>query len=357
MKKCARYTLGFLLMLALPLPASGQDQSPPAGEQAETLRVAKLMVVGDDNGGVVREFFGQVVARQTVDMAFQVAGQIVDLPVEEGARIEEGDLISRLDLEPFELQLEQAQLQADQAQRAYDRASQLTLSASPAAVEDAQTNAALADVALRNARVALENAELHAPFDALVARRYVANFSTVSPGTPVVRIHDMSELQIEIDVPEVLFQRAGQRADVTFLARFPTGAQTYPLEIREFTAEASTVGQTYKLTLAMEQTASVVALPGSSVTVIATLNDNKDALIVPGTAIRIGNDGSTSVLVFSPTGADEGRIEEVEVEIEPTRDGQFDVVAGLEPGTEIVRVGAQALSDGASVRRFTGFSN
>lgn len=343
-------TIAFLAAFALPL-------AHPAIAQDELVRVAKLMTVGDNGGGVTRQFFGQVVARQTVDLAFQVSGQVVQLPAEEGAEIAEGALIAELDLEPFELQLEQARLQADQAERAMERISQLTISASEAAIEDAQTAFALARVAERNAEVALEDATLVAPFDALVATRNVANFTTINAGTPVVRLHDMSELRIEIDVPEVLFQRAGQDADVELIARFPTGAQTYPLEIREFNAEASTVGQTFQLTLAMERPENLIALPGSSVTVIATLDAGDAFLIVPATAIRIANDGSTSVLAFSPTQGEEGTLTQIDVEVEPTRDGEFRIVSGLDAGTEIVRIGAQTLDDGQAVRRFTGFSN
>lgn len=342
-----------LLLLAsfaalLTIPSFAQDQP---------LRVAKLMTVGGETGGVTRQFFGQVVARQTVDLAFQVAGQIVKFPADEGAEIKQGSLIAQLDLEPFELQLQQAQLQADQAERTLDRLKQLTLSASEASREDAQTSFSLAKVAVRNAEVALENATLLAPFDALIASRNVANFATISAGTPVARLHDMSELRIEIDVPEVLFQRAGDGSDLELSARFPVGEKTYPLEVREFNAEASTVGQTYRLTLGMDRPPNLVALPGSTVTVLATIGANQPQLLLPSTAVRIANDGTTSVLLFTPADNGAGVLEEVVIEIEATRDGQFKVVSGLAPGSEIVRIGAQALADGQMVRRFTGFSN
>lgn len=329
----------------------------PAIAQDEPVRVAKLMTVGSDTGGVTRQFFGQVVARKTVDLAFQVSGQIVRFPAEEGTDISEGSVIAELDLEPFELQLQQTQLQADQAERTLERLNQLGVSASEVSREEAGTSFALAKVAERNAELALENATLQAPFDALVAHRNVANFTTTSAGTPVVRLHDMSELRVEIDVPEVLFQRAGREAKLELSARFPTGTQTYPLEIREFNAEASTVGQTFRLTLGMDRPSNLVVLPGSSVTVLATIDAGVPRLVVPATAIRIANDGSTSVLVFEPADDGVGVLDEVAVDLEATRDGQFRVVSGLEAGTEIVRVGAQALADGEMVRRFTGFSN
>jgi RND family efflux transporter MFP subunit len=313
--------------------------------------------VGADTGGITRQFFGQVVARQTVDLAFQVSGQIVEFSAAEGQEMAQGALIAKLDLEPFELQQQQAQLQVDQAARLLTRLNNLGASASEVSRQDAETQLALAGVQLRNAEYSLENATLHAPFDALVASRNVANFTTVSAGNPVVRLHDMSDLRIEIDVPEVLFQRAGQDAAVTLLARFPTSDQTYPLQIREFNAEASSIGQTFRLTLGMDRPSGVVVLPGSSVTVLATLNEGMERLAVPATALRIGNDGSTSVMRFVPDTDDTGTLEEVPVEVAATRDGQFNIVSGLEAGAEIVRIGAQVVEDGDTVRRFSGYAN
>ncbi len=325
--------------------------------QDDGVRPAKLMTVGANTDGVTRQFFGQVVARQTVDLAFQVSGQIISFPATEGQDVAEGALIAKLDTEPFELQQQQAALQVEQAERLVARLNNLGASASEVSKQDAETQLALARVELRNAEYSLENATLRAPFAALVASRNVANFTTTNAGTPVVRLHDMSELRIDIDVPEVLFQRAGQEAAVSLLARFPTSDETYPLEIREFNAEASSIGQTFRLTLGMDRPDDVNVLPGSSVVVLATLNEGMPRLVVPATAIRIANDGATSVLKFTPTDEEQGTLQAVDVEISATRDGHFMIVSGLDAGTEIVRTGAQVLTDGQTVRRFTGFAN
>ena len=333
--------------------------SAPEGAMAqdEPLRPVILMTVDDNEQGLTRQFFGQVVARQTVDLAFQVSGQIVEFPAAEGEVIPEGELIAELDLEPFELQLQQAQLQLDQAEGSFERLSQLTISVTEAQLEDAETQVGLARVAVRNAEVALENATLLAPFDALVARRDVANFSTISQGSPVVRLHDMSELRVDIDVPEVLFQRAGDGSGIELEARFPSSDTLYPLEIREFNAEASSVGQSFRITLALPEVQSVNALPGSSVTVLVTLRNDNPMIEVPPTAVRIGNDGSTSVMRFVPGDGDTGTLEEVAVSVAPTREGLLQITDGLAAGDEIVRTGAHAVEQGARVRRFAGFPN
>lgn len=348
MKLRILYSILIVFGLGLAVPVAAQDTAP---------RPALIMKVTSGEVGVTRKFFGRVVARQTVDLAFQVAGKIVLFPAQEGEVISSGGLISQLDLEPFELQLEQAQLQLTQAERTYNRLQQLTLSVPEARREDAETQFGLAKVAARNAQVALNNATLYAPFDALVASRSTANFSTIAAGAPVVRIHDMSELRIEIDVPEILFQQAGANANVQLLAKFPVSDKTYPLEVREFNAEASAVGQSFRITLALDPIEGLNVFPGSSAEVLATLISGNEPMLIPVPAVRIGNDGGTSVLRFLPTTDTLGTVEEVPVVIEPTREGMVRVIEGLNPGDEIVRTGAHAIEDGQTLRRFEGFAN
>lgn len=307
---------------------------------------------------VTRQFFGHVAAKETVDLAFQVGGQIVDIPIIEGEPVAKGAAIATLDLEPFELALDQARIQKDQADRALERFQKLQgNSVSQVTVDDAETQAKLAEIAVRNAERSLRDAQLLAPFDALVAARNVSNFSTISAGTPIARLHDMSELRVEIDVPEILFQQAGENPDVELFAKFPSSDTRFALQTREFNAETSQVGQTFRITLGMAPPEGLVVLPGSSVTVFATLRGGETALRIPGSAVTTTNDGTPRVLVFSPSGADDGTVQAVEVTIAPGDDGAFNVLSGLEAGQEIVASGAHLLSDGDAVTRFTGFSN
>ncbi|OZO45574.1 efflux transporter periplasmic adaptor subunit, partial [Pseudomonas fluorescens] len=88
-------------------PAFAQDPIKPV----------KLMTVVEGSADLDRIFFGKVVARQTIDLSFQVGGQIIDFPVIEGDVIKQGSLIAQLDQEQYALALEKAVLQKDQADR------------------------------------------------------------------------------------------------------------------------------------------------------------------------------------------------------------------------------------------------
>jgi RND family efflux transporter MFP subunit len=321
-------------------------------------KLVKLFDVVAVQSSVQRQFFGHVAAKETVDLAFQVGGQVVDIPIIEGQPVPKGGAIATLDLEPFQLALDQARVQKDQADRTLDRLKQLQGGAvSRVSVDDAETQAKLAEISVRNAERSLQDAQLTAPFDALVASRFVANFSTIGAGTPVARLHDLSELRVEINVPEVLFQQAGENPDVELLAKFPASDTLFPLEAREFNAETSQVGQTFSITLGMAPPLGMVILPGSSVTVLATLKDQAPAIFVPRSAILAANDGSTQVMLFSADTPDEGTVSLKPVSIAPSSNGFFMVTEGLEPGQEIVASGVNLLSNGDRVKRFTGFSN
>lgn len=322
----------------------------------EAPRPVKLMTVEAPSGEVTRQFFGKVVARQTVDLAFQTAGQIIHFPAIEGRIVPAGGTIAELDLEPFRLAVERARLQRDRASRHAGRLKKLRGSAATrASVEDAVAEAGLAAIALRKAERDLGHATLAAPFDALVASREVANFTTVRAGQAIARLHDMSELRIEIEVPEVLFQRAGRDPDVSVFARFPASGRLYPVEVREHSAETSRIGQTFRVTFGMTPPGDLTVLPGSSVTILATLRGAEERIAIPASAVSFGADGSASVMVFHAGEGDEGTVEARPVELAVGRDGAFRVVDGLFAGTEIVAAGTATLGDGERVRRFRGF--
>lgn len=342
--------LTFSTALSAALPAASEDAP----------RLVKLVSVGQNHTTLKRNFFGRVAARETVDLAFQVPGQVISLPVIEGMDVKRGDVIAQLDLEIFDLDLQTARLRRDQAERTMARLRRLAGStASQVSIDDAETELALARVAVKNAEYALDHATLTAPFDALVSTRYISNFTTVSPGTRIARLHDMSELRIEVAVPEVLYQASTSfdLSRVELEAKFPGGDETFPVELREFEAETSDVGQSFIWTMGMTPPEGRTILPGSSVTVVASLGSNGDTFVIPSTAVRLGTGGGPSVFLFDAGPEDEtGTLRAVPVEIRPDDNGRVLVTSGLEAGAEIVALGVSRLHDGETVRRFAGFA-
>ena len=85
-----------LLLLIAPVSWLGvgcSQQAPPA---AELVRPVKTLVVAAGEATQERTFPGAVEASRRVELAFQVPGILVKLPIKAGQRVAQGDLIAQL---------------------------------------------------------------------------------------------------------------------------------------------------------------------------------------------------------------------------------------------------------------------
>lgn len=182
-------------------------------------------------------------------------------------------MVATLDTDNFERAVARAELALSPAGR--ERAAQLAASnvASAVRAEDAKTAYELAEVALRDARAALEDATLTTPFDALVVVRLAANFSNVEPGRPILRLHDMSQVRVQIDLPERLFQAGIPPQAVDFTGEIAQLPAPVDLELIEYEAQTKTVGQSFLVTLVLPDLDIPTLIPGASMTVTARVDD------------------------------------------------------------------------------------
>jgi multidrug efflux system membrane fusion protein len=79
------------------------------------VRPVRTLVVTPGAETQVRTFPGRVDASRRVELAFQVAGLIVSLPVKEGQQVAKGDLIAQLRQDDFQNPLNAARAELDQA--------------------------------------------------------------------------------------------------------------------------------------------------------------------------------------------------------------------------------------------------
>ena len=89
---------------------------PPA-EKPVVIRPVRAMKIADTEDLEARWFPGRAQATQEVNIAFEVAGRIIERPVDVGDRVEEGDMLARLDPSDFQNELAAARAigQAGQA--------------------------------------------------------------------------------------------------------------------------------------------------------------------------------------------------------------------------------------------------
>src|SRR5262245_41342962 len=103
-----------ILLLLLPWLAACQDQAVSAVAKPE--RAVQVQRVAFANRDSAREFVGVVRARYESDLGFRVAGKIVTRVVNVGDRVQQGDVVARLDPQDLKLQVESAEAELSAAQ-------------------------------------------------------------------------------------------------------------------------------------------------------------------------------------------------------------------------------------------------
>lgn len=339
------------------LAAACGAPEPPA---AEPVRAARIEAARPAQAASVREFVGRVEARLTVDLAFQVGGRLADFPISEGQIIEAGAQVAALQTQDFERAVRTAQVQLQQARQNLDRVRTLHDRgiAADAALDEAQTAYDLRLVALDNARQNLEYATINAPFEGLVSRRLVDNFTTVAAGQPVARLQDVSELRVAIQVPESVLALVDETEPREMTARFPfLPDQTFALEFRELVAEPDRASQTYTALFALPGDIPANILPGmtSNVRIIIEPDGPVESTgsIIPVSALSPTAEGGFVVWVFDPR---EGAVTSRRVALGPVTGETVRVDEGLSPGEQIVTAGVNALYEGMAVRPLQGAS-
>lgn len=177
-------------------------------------------------------FSGSLTPVRQILLNARVAGEVTEVRAREGEAVASGTVLLRQDsrevgarlaqaeasVQSSRAELATAQEQADKfrtlARQQFFSRNELNKAETQVAVYQAQLRANQAAVAM--ARKELENATLRAPFDGMVAERLVEPGQLVMPNTPLLRVVDLTELELAIQLPsvDIAYVRQGQK--VTF---------------------------------------------------------------------------------------------------------------------------------------------
>lgn len=344
----------------------------------EIVRPVKIVTIDSDAAPQMRTFPGTVRAAARVDLAFQVEGTLVDLPVNEGQEVASGQLVARLDQRDFKNRLSEADGHRARAQAALDGANSeyerilRIQKMDPGATSESMVvarrenmNKAIAELqsaqaAARAAADSLGYATLSAPFAGIVSRRYVDNFQEVNAKQTIVSLDDLSSFEILVDIPEIVVALMTdpdkvRDSEVRGYAEFAgVPGKRYNLRIKEFATRPDPATQTYRVVLKMERPADAVILPGMAASVTSSISrrDMQGAFVIPAGAVYADAQGRPNVWVID---RESMRVAPREVTTgELTGQAGIQIAAGLQPGEMIAVSGVAQLRQGMQVKAFDG---
>lgn len=343
--------LGVLVLAGCKTPEPEAPPIPPPPVHVAV--VARTELVPTTEGVATLE------AARDATLRAEVPGRVLALLVERGQRVSAGAALARLDVGRTEVALGAASAQIAQAEAAVaqaERQRELTErlvergGAATSRLDDARDGERLARAALDAARAqqrvtrrGLTEAVLRAPFDGVVADRFVEVGELASPGAPMLRLVDTSSLRatVLLDPREALDLRPGARAQVEAHARAG----------ERFGASVERVGEvvdprTRRLPVEVRVTDPERRLrPGLSARVVVETGEAEPAIVLPSAAI-FERYGQSFVYVIDAEDVARRR----PVRPGRARAGQMPIDEGVEVGERVVVAGLERVVPDRPVR-------
>ncbi|MBQ0711595.1 MAG: efflux RND transporter periplasmic adaptor subunit [Porticoccus sp.] len=363
MKLRQTHCIQYRVLLAVTSIVLLQACSEPPEPEAEIVRPVKLMTLGADKAGITRELSGVVTVEQSVELGFEVPGRIIELPITEGDKVEKGALLARIDPTDYLAAYNGAKSNRTAMSSAYIRAKKIfdQGAGSQAEVDITLRDFQVAREQLKTAEKALQDTKIFSPFSGEIATKIVENFENVRSKQPVLLLHDLSHLEIEVIVPEQdvarvrrgfsLRERTTRVRPEVELSAIP--GQRFPAKFKSFSTAVDPVTRTYLVTLSFENTKEATVLPGMTAKVI--MHSPKDdvssveleGFLVPVAAVA-GNETGAAYAWHVDT--DTMQVSKVMVELGQLSGTDIRVLNGLQEGDRIAVSGVHHLREGMKVR-------
>jgi membrane fusion protein, multidrug efflux system len=137
------------------------------------------------------------------------------------------------------------------------------------------------------ANLQLQDTTLRAPYDGVIAERFVEEGQNVQAKQSIVKFQDVDELEIAVDVPESVMAANLQSADIVQLVAEISGAPgvRFPVRVAEMAQRADPTTQTFNVRVAMQAPEGISVLPGMSATV--TMVYRRASVLGPRTMVPI----------------------------------------------------------------------
>jgi RND family efflux transporter MFP subunit len=338
-------------------------------------------------GASVLDATGYVTARRQATVSAKITGKVRDVRIEEGQRVETGDVLATLDDSEAQVeadlrraqvaaaraQLAEAKAASANAEREYQRQQGLAERklVSIAALDSARTNAEtlaarvasqesavhVARESLEAAQVQLDNTIVRAPFAGVVTVKAAQPGEMISPisagggsiRTGIGTVVDMDSLEIQVDVSEAYINRVkpGQKVEAVLNA-YPDWR--IPASVIAIVPTADRSKATVKVRIALgEKDARIVPEMGVRVAFLESSPAAGGAappprgVLVPAAALR--QDGGKDVVFI----VKEGRAARRAVTPGGSLGDSRQVLGGVSDGDTVIVEAPAALKDGDAV--------
>ena len=346
-----KYLLTLPLILAIMSACSNGDKTADANEQQEKLPLVKVETV--NNREVIQEgnYTATVEPENINNISASSPNRIKAIYVDEGMRVSKGQKLVLLDdvnTSTYEMQVANAKANLENVQINYDRAVELlkigggtqqNVDQMQLQLTNAKNTLASAERNLRNVR---ENTVLVSPINGMVtARNYDPGDMTGS--MPIVTVAQVQPVKIVINISESELSKIkkGMPAEV----RFDTyGDELFHGVITMVSPTVDVNSRTFGAEVTVQNPDNRI-LPGMFGRVKLNLGVAEHVVVPDMAVVKQPGSGNHYVYVYN-----DGKVSYNKVELGQRLGDAYELLSGVDPGSQVVISGQSKLADGASVQ-------
>ena len=278
----------------------------PPSRNAAPVSVPVQRVVLQKGAHIQSGYAGLIAARRTSALGFERGGLVVDVTVDVGAHVHKGDVLARLDDRALRADIAAAQAGVRQAEaqrsiaastlkrqrvllaKGHISAQRLDEVRANLAASAAAEEVASAQVKTLQARLALS--QIIAPYDGVIAERYVDEGAIAAPGKPVLSLVEDGALEVRIGVPAV--QLASLHPGELY--NFSAASTPFKARLRGFGGQVERATQTDSAVFDIVSSQGAL-VPGQTARLALPVSLPQAGFWVPLNALREGRRGLWSL--------------------------------------------------------------
>ena len=321
-----------LLVIVCSFAACSSKKDPVKGKTPDKqTTIVDVLVAQPTTISQTVEANGTIVANESVQLRPEVSGRLIYLNVPEGAHVQKGTVLARINDADLRAQVGKSQVQLQLAKQNQERLGKLlAIQGVNQADYDAVVNqvASLeADIQYTNALI--EKTIIRAPFSGVIGLRQVSPGAFVTSNDVIATLQQTSQIKIDFTLPEdysnivktggtvqvVIDKAQEKKASAKIIAIEPqVNQQTRNLKVRALLEEGA-------------------GNPGAFVKVYVNASTNRNAIMVPTNAIIPGDQSNQLILVKS------GKAAVTDIQTGVRQSSNVEITKGVSEGDSVVITG------------------
>lgn len=311
-----------------------KDEAPPLS--TVTVNVEELKEL---TAPTRLEVVGTLEAIERASISARIPGQIIELPVVLGSKVKKGDLLVKISAGEISAKVLQVEAQLAQARRNLARESKLQKqgASTEETVKSLLDATRIAEAAFEEAQTMLDYTTVSAPFSGTVTKKIANTGDLASPGMVLLMIENGDALQVLAQVPESLLLTV-QQGD-TVPVTIPAASLTIKGVVAEVAPAANPLSRTAPVKINIPSSPDLRV--GQFARIGLSGNDEKTIMVTSAALLSRGQ--MDIVFVYDVlTKTAHMRL----VKAGAVHGDQVEILAGLEPGEQVVVSSVELLQDG-----------